>query len=258
MVNDIARIIKQGLFNDYYNLFYNAPIRGKVKSRKIFEDDHLGTVGKGPISNKGDGPISLTEKRLAIAIWNYEKLTLPCEHGFIRLPDYEFPLRATGYDKAIGEVDLLGLTDCGVLSVIELKYMKDNDPGDSPLFALVEALRYSAIIEANLDYIKTAMDRKRADNEVEGRWDNEIKFDKPRIMLIANRRWWEYWDDRNTNKKGKWKDLFFDLLVDIRDELSIKTECYTIYDFSEKDIKWEGVHENKPVLLSDPDLQPWK
>lgn len=257
LVNDITRIIKQGLFNDYYKLFYKAPIRGKEEVRNIFEDEHDGTVGNGPIKKRGDVTIELTEKRLARAIWNYKKLTLPEGRGYIRLLDYEFPLRATGENKGIGEIDLLGLTDVGVLSVIELKYLKEGvGAGDSPLYALVQALRYSAIIEANLVFVKDAIDNKRVENAVEERWGGKIKSDKPRILLIANKQWWNYWDERDRQKKkGKWKDLFFDLLVDIREELDIETECYAINDYSEKDIGWED--GNKPILLSDPDLLSW-
>jgi len=259
LVTDITGIINEGLFNEYFKLFYEAPKRGNVEERNIFEDEHKGRVGKGPIKTSADGTIKFTEKRLARAIWNFEKLTFPKGHGFIRLLDYEFPLQATGDDKAIGEVDLLGLTDGGVLSVIELKYLnlkEGSDASDSPLYALVEALRYSAIIEANLVFVKDAMARKKAENAGEERWSGEIKSDKPRILLIANKRWWNYWDERDRQKKkGKWKKIFIELLAAIKEELGIEIKCYSINDYSEKDIDWQD--ENKPFLLSDPELKTW-
>ena len=72
---------------------------------------------------------------------------------------YQFPLKAKQADKGIGKVDLLGATDRGHPIVIELKVKPEKRSGgadargDTPLRALMEGLRYAAIVEANLDVL---------------------------------------------------------------------------------------------------------
>ena len=222
LVKDIANILNDGLFLEYYKLYDKAPIRGKVDEIEIFRDDHNGAV------DRDVGSIKLTEKRFARALWNYGKLTFPDRNGFIRLLDYEFPLSATANNKGIGEVDLLGVTDGGVLSIIELKYMKEGrSSNDSPLFALVEALRYYAIIEANLELIKVAVDKKRkkAAKINDQRWQIPDLVGKPSIQLIGNTRYWNYWlDSDRLNKIGDWQVKFNELLASIQGKLGIETE----------------------------------
>ena len=118
----------------------------------------------------------------------------------------------------------------------------------------MEALHYSAIIKANLTYIKKELALKKADNPNDWRWTGEIKSEKPSILLIANKRWWHYWlnppSQRTWKAMGEWEKNFVELMETIREELGMETECYAINDFTKKDIDWE--EGNKPVLQSNP------
>ena len=46
LVKDIANILNDGLFLEYYKLYDKAPIRGKVDEIEIFRDDHNGAVDR--------------------------------------------------------------------------------------------------------------------------------------------------------------------------------------------------------------------
>ena len=79
---------------------------------------------------------------MAIARSNM-KGSWPCpDGGRFRLLDYQFPLKARQSDAGIGKVDLLGVTDRGRLTVIELKVKPpgDNARGESPVAALLPGL----------------------------------------------------------------------------------------------------------------------
>ena len=62
-----------------------------------------------------------------------------------------------------GEVDLLGATDQECLVVIERKVpRKDGSRGDMPLLALIEGLRYAAVVHANQRTIPAEANRRFA------------------------------------------------------------------------------------------------
>ena len=106
----------------------------------------VGHDGCSQVKNPGNP----SEKHLAIALWNLKEQWSRADGGWMRLLDYQFPLRASRSDTGLGEVDLLGATDQGRLVVGELKVQRKNGSrGDTPLLALMEGLRYAAVVHAN-------------------------------------------------------------------------------------------------------------
>ncbi len=85
--------------------------------------------------------------------------------------DYQFPLQASRQDKKTGPIDLFGRNERHQFVVIEAKY-KGNP--ETPHNALVQALRYTAIVQANLDVIRQ-----------EAR--EEILDEVPQIQLLATK-----------------------------------------------------------------------
>ena len=89
----------------------------------------------------------------------------PADEGPLELPDgssldlidYHVNLQAEKADKAVGNVDLLGLTDEGQLAVVVLKFVSPEatrgTTGETPLRALLEGLAYAAILSANQEAI---------------------------------------------------------------------------------------------------------
>ena len=95
-------------------------------------------------------PDNPPEKHLAIALCRIEAQWPRAGGGWLRLLDYQVPLKASNSDTGLGEVDLLRATDQGRLVGIELKVRrKDRSRGDTPLLALMEGLRYAAVVHAN-------------------------------------------------------------------------------------------------------------
>lgn len=227
----IDRIDQDILFKEYYRLQKNAPKRFE-KGKEIFPTGHKGILP----GRQGD-----FERHLEGALWNqcFVETMPPTSAGNFKLLDYQFPL----YDQKpdlFGKVDLVGISSGrDQFTTIELKVPDSQDrPTDTPLGALIQALRYTAIVEANLEYIKVGLLKKKADNPNDRRWHVPTLADKPGIMLLAPVKWWNWFD-------GSWKKDFDVLLVNIKEELGIITECYSIEDISGNDIVWTG---NKPDL----------
>jgi len=160
----------------YYRSITRAPQRPLV--RKPFLGSHDGAGGAAPSSR---------EKVAAKAIFNSDS-PLQIGSDTVTVLDYEVPLRARQADKEIGEIDLLGLDTSDRLWVIELKVAPNTD---TPLKALYQGLRYSAILDAN---------RRALTNEILARKGASPIW--PGVMAIAaDSTYWTQWDHP---KAGDW------------------------------------------------------
>ena len=103
------------LRNEYRQLVRSAPRRHPRK--KSYLKGRTGATGSSSRSNR-------REEHLAVAIYNASRadnlLALPdCRD--LAILDYQTPLKARRDDRGIGKVDLFGVLDGHVPSVIELK-----------------------------------------------------------------------------------------------------------------------------------------
>ena len=241
LAENIASIVEDGLVKEYTKLRdKEAPARGRLDGKKYFMETHSGCV-------TGKGGSNRFEEHLCMALWNRGKelnWSTP-KTGNIQLLDYQFPLKAWQKDKGIGKVDLLGMTEGEQLIVIEAKVLnKDELTKDTPLFALMEGLRYTAIIQANLcSIIKEAKKLKEPKN---------ILKNPPLLHLIAPESWWDYWKVIGT--KGEWQKDFKELLFKIEEKLKIRTECFALMNLTREDITWSGPEKRKPEIESDPGM----
>lgn len=240
LAENIASIVEDGLFKEFTKLRdEEAPARGKLDGKKYFMKTHTGCV-------TGKGGSNRFEEHLCMALWNSRKeLNWSTQKtGNIQLLDYQFPLKAWREDKGIGKVDLLGMTEGGQLIVIEAKVQNiGNRTTDTPLFALIEGLRYTAIIQANLcSIIREAKER-----------DITILNETPLLHLIAPESWWESWlfPDMENDKKEEWQMNFKKLLANVAKQLEIVTECFTL-NVNRDDIIWTGTSKRRPVLEFNP------
>ena len=153
--------------------------------------------------------------------------------------DYQFPLQASRQDKKTGPIDLFGRNERHQFVVIEAKY-KGNP--ETPLNALVQALRYTAIVQANLDVIRQ-----------EAR--EEILDEVPQIQLLATKSWWDSWLQPEPGRRAticEWEEKFTILLADIKEELAIDTVCYALKDLSEEVLD-RIKKDTKPEIPRDQD-----
>ena len=210
LVRNISKVNRDELHDEFRKLIECAPRR--ADSGKRYFEDHCGV----PSSGKNADPES--EDILAMALWN-ERIPLTRAEGvefFLR--DYQFPLKSSDSDEGIGEIDLLGVTNQGRLMVIELKVKPngDNNRGDTPVSAMLQGLRYAAIVQSNLNSIAREMEQK---------FDCSIQDEPPVVQVLAPEDWWLAWkrlEGSTRSKAGNWEIAFVELAKDIEERLVLQ------------------------------------
>ncbi|MXX06726.1 MAG: hypothetical protein F4Z71_08200 [Gammaproteobacteria bacterium] len=140
-------------------------------------------------------------------------------------------------------MDLLGVTTDGRLAIIELKVKPRNGArGDAPVYALMEGLRYAAVVQANMVAIRT---------EVKDGFGIEISDRAPIVQILAPEDWWSGWRDMHQStrlKAGNWESCFADLASRLEGRLGVTVECASLTDLGLTDIKWEVGQPRLPRL----------
>ena len=126
------------------------------------------------------------EEHLAIALCN-DSPALPLgDSDRLRLLDYQVPLKARRSDARIGKVDIVALTASGCVAVVELKVTTNKSKGDTPLRALLEALTYCAIVEANAQDFAF---------EIRERYGLPVTAGRPDLVVMGPAPYWSSWND---------------------------------------------------------------
>jgi hypothetical protein len=208
----IAAIDVDALCAEYAKLREDAPRRSR--SGKSYFVGHSGIPSSASSSNR-------LEEHTAIALVNLDRFWPLPGGGWVRLLDYQVPLKAKRADARVGKIDLLGVSDRGRLVVVELKVHASQARGrsDSPLTALMEGLRYAAIVEANFAAIAS---------EARQCFGVNISSEPPILALLATRSWWRRWID--TTAAGAWGVPFRNLLDAVRTRTGIVVECLALED----------------------------
>lgn len=217
LTSDIAQIDRDDLCDEYRALVQCAPQRSD--RNKAYFVGHNGQLSTTGVSNRH-------EEHLAIALWNLKGFWPRPGGGQFALLDYQFPLKARQGDKGIGKIDLLGLTDRGQLMVIELKVKPpgDNNRGETPAAALMQGLRYAAVVQANHDVIA---------GEAKRRFSVTITAEPPIVQVLAPKAWWKGWLElRGPTRRvaGYWEPEFTKLTQDIENRLGVTVECVALED----------------------------
>ncbi len=247
LAQGLAELERQALSEEFRKLVREAPRRSE--SGKSYFVGHEGKHSTG-CSNRG-------EELLALALWNHKGCWARPGGGWLRLLDYQFPLKAERRDSGIGKVDLLGLTDEGRIVVIELKVKPpvQSNRGETPARALIEGLRYAAIVKANL----CAIAREAKDPEdCQTRWHGEISKSPPIVQVLAPKDWWKGWLNLGGSTRkaaGCWEREFSQLTRDIEMQLGVAVECVALSDADVTHCRQKPKLLRTPVLYS-VDLAP--
>ena len=243
---DIAQVDRDALFREYNALVQCAPRRSD-RNLPYFPEEH-----KGKLPESAKGPWS--EKHLARALWNLKGWWPRPNGGQFRLLDYEFPLwTQRSEDSELGEIDLIGVTDQDRLVVIELKVRPRNKQrGETPAKALMQGLRYAAVVQANRDVI--ADEAKRC-------FKVTIKAGPPIVQVLAPQAWWKGWlelGEPTRKKAGYWEPEFTKLAQDIEDPLGVTVEFIALDDLNDTAITYiaYGSNGKMPQLNHTPTLYP--
>ena len=211
-----------GLCGEYDTLRQAAPIRSdRGKPHFVGHDGRL----------EAKNPGNPSEDHLAIALWRLRSGRGGASVGRLRLLDYQFPLCASEADTGLGEVDLLGATDEGRLVIVELKVRHATGARrESPLRALMQGLRYAAVVQANHRAIAA---------EARDRFAIELSDEPPTVQILAPRDWWHEWCDmprRTRRAAGPWESSFLELAARLETRLGIAVECAQLDDTGLADI----------------------
>lgn len=209
----IAKIDVNILAIEYATLQKNAPRRSQ--SGKPYFVGHSGVP-----SSKGE--TNRLEEHMAIALLNLDRCWPLPRSGWFRFLDYQVPLKATQADARIGKIDLLGVSDQGRLVVAELKVVSQRDGrSDPPPAALMEGLRYAAMVQADQEAIRA---------EARQKFGVEACLDPPIVVLLAPSAWWTAWG--GPSKAGDWGHPFASLMGEVEEALGVSTECLALDDSS--------------------------
>lgn len=176
------------------------------RENAYFVDTHNGITSSGSSSNR-------KEEHLAIALFNESRakkvFKLP-DGRVLEFIDYQTPLKAKQRDKGIGKVDLFGVLDNTIPTVIELKIEgQQGSQADTPLRALLEGLAYCAIIEKNLPKISI-----EASHKFNKRFNKELAL----VVLAPDEYWKRYLQNKSA---GKWFPEIKKLTEALKDALNI-------------------------------------
>ena len=133
-------------------------------------------------SSRATQSATRSEERLAATLVTRGQKLLLADGTMFQPIDFQVPLKAVRADALVGKIDLLAVSDR--LVVVELKIARGGGAGDTPLSALLEALSYAAIVEAN---------HGRFLNDCR-MWDLRPAHPRPGLMVLGDARYWQYWD----------------------------------------------------------------
>ncbi|MBW2280782.1 MAG: hypothetical protein JRG76_00660 [Deltaproteobacteria bacterium] len=215
-------------------------------AEKKYFGQHDGTLPSKPKADK--------DEHLAIALYNRCRdegpLELP-DGSNLDLIDYHTDLKGSKDDKAIGNIDLLGVTEDDRLVVVALKYVapeaKRGTTGETPLRAVIEGLAYSAILEANIDAViedaKSELDRK-------------VSNEKPLVLVIGNLRYWELCRKRDAQSGAAWIAEMERLAREIQPIIGVEIRFLGLELTGEPN--W-ATEETRPELTGAPEvLTAWE
>ncbi len=216
LVSHINRVKRDVLREEFMKLMNCAPHRSD-RGKRYFVNGHDGIPSGTSVSNR-------YEEHLAIALWNLKQFWPRDDGSQFCLLDYQVPLQARQSDRGIGKVDLVGLTTEKRLMVIELKVNPEgtDNRGDTPAAALLQGLRYAAIVQAN---------RKTIGEEIRDRCKITVSDQPPIVQVLAPQDWWQGWmqlPDSTRNAAGWWEPAFTKLAREIEDLIGVTVECASL------------------------------
>ena len=182
----------------------DAPRRWAV-GKPYRDPTRNGSPGTGDSTNRN-------EEHLAIAIFNAYRppsdgICLP-DSRKLQILDYQMPLKARQADAGVGKVDLFGLLSTGEACIIELKAAGSRY---TPLEAMIEALGYAAIVEANLDCIS---------QEVLAFFKLPLVQAKPIVAVAGPTEYWRTFRDNRASRH--WESAIAKLTKRVREHVGIQ------------------------------------
>ena len=223
MADEIAAIEVVAVKEEYDRLRSSAPRRAS------YFVGHSGVPSSSGWTNR-------REEHVAIALAGLDVQWPLGDGSLVRFLDYQVPLKSRRADLGIGKIDLLGLSETGRLVVTELKVVGESGGNsDAPVTALMEALRYAAIVQANQQTIA---------DEIGSLLGLLVSPEPPLLLILGERAWWDRWSCGITTAG---------LAERIGAELGLSIEFASLEGLNLA----YGLDGEKPRLDPPPQLTPW-
>ena len=218
----------------YHDLISNAPKRHLI-GKQYFQFGHDGFPSGKSSSNR-------REEHLALALFNSKtEFEIPGNQS-LKIIDYQTPLKSRQSDQGIGKVDLFGVIDKSVPTVIELKIMGvKGRTADTPLRALLEGLAYCALVEANIDDIA---------GEAFTRFNLPFSQSRPDLIVMAPDDYWQSYLSKLS--AGDWLPILQSKIAVICEKLSLSIHLVSLInlDFN------MGSNNTRPMLANQCRIVP--
>ena len=159
-----------------------AELAGEYNALKVTAPRRTRNYLEPARSSQATQSATRSEERLAATLVTRGQRLFLADGTVFQPIDFQVPLKAVRADALVGKIDLLAVADR--LVVVELKVARGGGAGDTPLSALLEALSYAAIVEAN--HARFLHDCRM--------WDLRPTHPRPGLMVLGDARYWQYWD----------------------------------------------------------------
>lgn len=218
----------------------SAPRRSR---RHAYFQAHDGRTTSGAATNR-------EEDHLAIALWRtYRKVGFVLPNGLRIFPmDYQLPLKAArdAANKRIGKVDLFCLDQAGRPWIAELKVRSPRfrSRPDTPLKALLQALAYCAVINADGRALAAELVAKGFLN-----LRDSLDPFRPNLLVLAPCDYWDYFSEKSA--AGEWRTEIAGLRRSIESTFGIAAHFVSIRDCR---FSMRGNGE-APELVSTPSFE---
>ena len=195
LAETISRTAPHDVVSDYHGTVALAPQR-PVMSKMFLVDGHDGAGGHAERSREKRAAKALFNRHAPVAIGGDE----------VVIVDYEVPLQSRQADRGVGDIDLLGVDDSGRPWIIELKIWPSSD---TPFEALLQVLRYSAIVDANRHRFATELE---ATTGVKPTWPTIV-------AVVADQPYWTDW--LSSRESGAWLEALSQLSIQVGAQLGV-------------------------------------
>ena len=224
------------LCKQYKSLLQCAPSRQKP-DQPYFEESHHGTVpGKSAVPRN-----SRRENHIERAFANAQCDWLHPNGGSFRFLDYQFPIDVVRkQNRGIKAVDLVGIDDQDRFIVTELKVMSKGGSNDTPCTALLQGLRYAAVVQKNLETIA---------EEASSRFDSvNVRLMPPIVQLLATEAWWQHYESKLPPRFGAWAR-------EIESKIRVTVECLAFDVECVEYVECDISNRKKPQFPETPNLR---
>ena len=227
-VETAASLATGDIVSSYVRDRAQAPRRhDRVPPKRYFVEGHDGVPSSGRKTNR-------IEEHLAIALWGLGELAAPRRDHNVRLLDYQVPLKAHRDDAGVGKIDLFGLSG-DVPVVIELKVAGAGArASDTPLRAVIEALGYAAIVEANTPSFES---------EIAERLGRGVNLARPRVLITGPAAYWKQWDERLST--ADWQPTLCRFLLSLSGAIELEIGAWDLGNIEVE----PGLNQTPPRLL---------